>query len=79
MNKVGVPSTGQREIPEREPYCVAQLFLHEFDRPERLPRVRALVVAVLQDHPAPGRAADVIDRLVHRHHAARHGKFLLAL
>src|SRR5579862_705932 len=36
------------------------------DRPERLPRIRALVVAVLEDQTAGGRAADVVNRLVDR-------------
>src|SRR5579862_2761043 len=35
---------------------------------ERLPRVRALVVAVLEDQAADGRAADVIDLVVQRRH-----------
>jgi len=36
------------------------------DRMERLPRVRALVVAVLEDHMRVARPADVVDRLVER-------------
>ena len=44
---------GQREVPEREPYRDARLALDTLDRPVRLPRVRALVVAVLDDSVAP--------------------------
>ena len=36
------------------------------DRVERLPRVRALVIAVLDDQVAGGRAADMIDLLIQR-------------
>src|SRR5439155_1004635 len=55
---------GQREMPECEPHVPAELLLDTLDRVERLPRVRALVVAVLDDQMAGGRAADVIDFLV---------------
>jgi hypothetical protein len=49
-----------------EPDTAAQFLLDAFDRPERLPRIRALVVAVLEDQPPRGRAADVVNRLVDR-------------
>jgi hypothetical protein len=55
---------GQREVPEREPHVPAELAFDLLDRVERLPRVRALVVAVLEDQAAGGRAADVIGFLV---------------
>src|SRR5207237_1453960 len=57
---------GQREVPEREPHVPAQLAFDLLDRVERLPRIRALVIAVLEDQRAGGRAADVIDCLVQR-------------
>jgi hypothetical protein len=38
-------------MPEAEPDTAAQFLLDAFDRPERLPRIRALVVAVLEDQP----------------------------
>jgi hypothetical protein len=55
---------GQREMPEREPHVPAEQLAGQLDRVERLPRVRALVVGVLDDHTAYGRAPDVIDVLV---------------
>src|SRR5919106_5097982 len=55
---------GQREMAEREADATGQPALDEPDLPERPPRVRTLVVAVLDDQ-APGRyAAHVIDRAV---------------
>jgi hypothetical protein len=51
-----------------EPDTAAQFLLDAFDRPERLSRIRALVVAVLQDQPSGGRAADVVNRLIDRLH-----------
>ena len=57
---------GEREMPEREPDVPAQFGLHPFDGPERLPRVWAFVVAVLNDQGARRRAPDVVDRLVQR-------------
>ncbi len=56
----------QREIPEREPHVPLKLLFYLVDRVERLPRVRALVIAVLDDQAAGGRAADVIDLLIQR-------------
>jgi hypothetical protein len=65
-----------------EPDTAAQFLLDAFDRPERLSRIRALVVAVLEDQPPRGRAADVVNRLVDRlqgrlvvlpYHVSRHG------
>jgi hypothetical protein len=57
---------GQRKVPVREPQVPAQLLAGLLDRVERLPRVRALVIAVLEDQAAGGRAADVIGVLVQR-------------
>jgi hypothetical protein len=57
---------GQREMPEREPHVPAELAFGLLDRVERLTRVPALVIAVLDDQVAGGRAADVIDVLVER-------------
>src|SRR5260370_835051 len=45
---------GQREMPEREPQVPAQLAFDLLDRVERLTRVRALVIAVLDDQAAGG-------------------------
>ncbi len=45
---------GQREMPEREPHVPAQLAFDLLDRVERLTRVRALVIAVLDDQAAAG-------------------------
>src|SRR3954454_17183762 len=55
---------GQREVPEGEPDV--ELRLDALDRPERLARIRALMVAVLEDQPRARGAADVIDRLLDR-------------
>jgi hypothetical protein len=57
---------GQREMPEHEPHVPAKLLFYLLDRMERLPRVRALVIAVLDDQVAGGQAADVIDLLIQR-------------
>src|SRR6201989_2328525 len=57
---------GEREIPEGEANTLAQLVLDTFDLPKRSPRVRAFVVAVLEDDPPARRTADVIDVLVQR-------------
>ena len=57
---------GEREMPEGEADTPAELSLDAFDLPERAPRVRAFVVAVLEDDTADCRTADVIDFLVKR-------------
>ena len=57
---------GQREMPEREPDVPAELALDQLDRVERLPRVRALVITVLEDQAAGGCAANMIGFLVQR-------------
>ena len=67
--------SGQWEMPEREPHVPAELLFDQLDRMEGLPRVRALVIAVLEDHSAGGRAADVIDFLVQR----RQGRLAVVL
>jgi hypothetical protein len=56
----------QREVPEGELEVPVQLTFDLLDRVERLPRIRALVVAVLEDQRAAGRAADVIGFLHRR-------------
>src|SRR5258707_9726289 len=63
-----MPHTGpcQRKRPDRDPRVPAELLADQLDSVERLPRVRALVVAVLDDQRACGRTADVIDFLVQR-------------
>ena len=75
---------GQREMPEREPHVPAELPFDLLDRVVRLPRVRALVIAVLDDQTADGRTPDVIDFLIWwrqgqlavvRHRAVGHGGF----
>src|SRR5262249_60139870 len=45
---------GQREMAEREPHVPAELLFDLLDRVEGLPRVWALVVAVLEDQAAGG-------------------------
>src|SRR5262249_56759660 len=76
-------NAGQREWAEREPPVPAELLFDLLDRVEGLPRVRALVVAVLEDQAAGGRAADVVDVLVQwrqghlaaiRHRVPGHGR-----
>src|SRR2546421_11836738 len=58
-------------MPEREPHVPAELPFDLLDRVERLPRVRALVIAVLDDQAAGGRTPDVIDFLIRRRQAQR--------
>jgi hypothetical protein len=53
-------------MPEREPHVPAKLAFDLLDRTERLTRVWALVIAILDDQVACGRAADMIDFLVQR-------------
>ena len=45
---------GQREMPEREPHVPAELLFDSLDRVEGLPRVRALVIAVLDNQMTGG-------------------------
>jgi hypothetical protein len=45
---------GQGEMPEREPHVPAESPLDLLDRMAGLPRVRALVIAVLDDQTAGG-------------------------
>ena len=52
---------GQREVAEREADVARQLSLDLLDRAERLPRVGALVVAVLEDDRRVRGATHVID------------------
>jgi hypothetical protein len=47
---------------------LAQPSLNAFDLSKRVARVRAFVVAVLDDQTTAGRGADVIDRVVERLH-----------
>src|SRR6266571_971309 len=57
---------GQREMPEREPHVPPKLLFDLLDRIEGPPRVRALVIAVLDDQAAGGRTANMIDLLIQR-------------
>ena len=52
------------EVPEGETNAPAQFLLDVFDRPKRLPRVWALVVAVLENETSGRRPAGVVDLLV---------------
>jgi hypothetical protein len=68
---------GQGKVPEREPHVPTELPFDLLDRVERLPRVRALVIPVLDDQAAGGRTPDVIDFLIQRRQGqlaiVRHG------
>jgi hypothetical protein len=75
---------GQRKVPKGEADTPAHSLLDAFDLPEPLPRVRALVIAVLDDETTGRRTAEVIDHVVKRlqgrptllrHRVARHGTF----
>src|SRR5580704_14350054 len=57
---------GQREMPEREPHTAIELCFYAHDRPVRLARVRAFVVAVLENPRTRGPSSDVVDAVVHR-------------
>ena len=54
----------EREVPEGETNAPAQFLLDVFDRPKRLPGVRALVVAVLENQTSDRRPANVVDFLL---------------
>ena len=56
----------QREVAKGETDAARQLTLDPFDRPEGLPRIRALVVSVLEDHRGVRSAPHVIDVLGER-------------
>ena len=58
----------EREVPEGEANAIGELSFNPLDRAERLPRVGAFVVAVLDDETSGGWAANVIDLLVERLH-----------
>ena len=58
---------GEREVPEGEAHRAAQLPLDALDLAVRHPRIRALVVAVLEDHAAVGGATDVVDAIFEQH------------
>ena len=51
-------------MAERETELPAPLCLDLLDGTERLPRIRALVVAVLDDHMRTRWPADVVNRLI---------------
>jgi hypothetical protein len=55
---------GQQEVPEREAHTIRQLGLDVLDRPVRLTRERALVIAILDDERRVRRPANVIDAVV---------------
>jgi hypothetical protein len=57
---------GQREMLESEPDPFPQFPPGAFNRLGRLPRVRAFVVAVLDDKTTRGRAAGMINGLINR-------------
>ena len=57
---------GEREVAEGKPHLPAELCLDALDRAVRLARVRALVVAVLDDHSRVGRPAHVVDTVLER-------------
>jgi hypothetical protein len=57
---------GQGKMPEPEPHVPAEPPSGLLDRTKRLPRVRALVIAVLDDQTPGSRATDVIDLLIQR-------------
>ena len=65
--RVGV-DLGQREVPEAEAQAALQSALDTLDVTKRLARVRAFVVAVLDDHAAGRGTANVVDRVVKRLH-----------
>jgi hypothetical protein len=51
---------GQGEMPERESQVVAQPAFQPLDLPKGLARVRAFIVAVLDEKATPRPAANVI-------------------
>lgn len=57
---------GQREVPKGEADTVAEAPFDPLDGAEGLSRVRAHVVAVLEDQDSRRRAADVIDGFLER-------------
>src|SRR4051794_2013019 len=59
---------GQREVAEGEANAGGQSLFDAFDLSKGPARVRAFVVAVLDDQATGGRATDVIDPLVKRLH-----------
>jgi len=62
----GRVEAGQGKMPEREPHVPPESPSDVLDRAEHLPRVRALVIAVLDDQTAGRRTPDVIDLLIQR-------------
>src|SRR3954467_14625201 len=54
---------GQREVPERKANGATESLLDAPDLPERPARIRALVIAVLDDQVSRRAAAHVIDRV----------------
>src|SRR6476659_7786874 len=64
---------GQGKVSEGEANPIAQLPLDPLDLSKRLARVRALVVAVLDEQTSVRGPADVIDRVVKRLHAFARG------
>jgi alkanesulfonate monooxygenase SsuD/methylene tetrahydromethanopterin reductase-like flavin-dependent oxidoreductase (luciferase family) len=57
---------GQREVTEREANPVAQLSLDALDLAKRLARIRAFVVAVLDDQTSGRAATNMVDGWVYR-------------
>jgi hypothetical protein len=58
----------EREVPERETHSTVHLLLDALDLANRLPRIGAFVVAVLENETTGRRAADMIDSVVERFH-----------
>ena len=54
----------EREMAEGEADAPAPLLLDAFDLEKRPPRIRTLVIAVLEDEGTIGGATDVIDRII---------------
>ena len=62
---------GEREVAEGEADATAQPALDPLDLSIRLPRIGALVVAVLEDETTGRRAADVVDLVLDQARSSR--------
>ena len=62
---------GEREVPEAEADATAQPALDPLDLSIRLPRIGALVVAVLEDEMTDRRTADVVNLLFDHDRSSR--------
>jgi hypothetical protein len=61
----------ERKVPEGEADLPGELLLDALDLPKRLSRIRAFVVAVLEDEASGRRAANMVDPLLERFQCAR--------